>query len=406
MKKMSRLPNGITVFTERLPTFRMAHVQCCFHVGSGTEATEEWGAAHFLEHLLFSGRTEEETQAFMTRMARLGAVLNASTAMDHTVFSLDAPPETLVAALGLLLEKLGRWELVSEAFERERQVILEEQLSKAEDWNAFGVQQFYQAIAGDYGHEVLGTEESIREMTPDRLRRFHANHYTPDRLVIGAAGCVEHEEIMEVVAKHFGGLQGAGAPKRRPRLLTPGRVHIPAEADLVQVFLGFPAPSYATADRDAFAVLTRIFAGDGTDMWARLFRRVRKQLALSYVIGGEYTFLEDVGLFLVYAETRPETVGQLLSTIEQERIALGEGVTEEELACGVAVVVSEQRGLDDRLPDRVTKQLKQVLFGRDLHFQNQQPKDLSHLTLDNLRMTWENYLKEAPLLVLTIGEES
>ena len=256
--------------------------------GSGDEAPEEHGAAHFLEHMLFKGTARLGVGEVASAVEALGGDLNAYTTQDHTAFHLVVPAAAWARALDVLADMVQHSAIDADELDRERGVVLDELAADADDPASVVAQVVRQRLfAGHpYGHPVLGTEATVSSMTREALVAFWRRGYRADRMVLGVAGDVDPAGVLAATQRHLGEL--APGPQRtpsgspRPR---PGVVHVDRGFDTALVEIGWPAPAYGHPDVPALDLLavalgdgaasllaTRLQAEDGTafDPWATL----------------------------------------------------------------------------------------------------------------------------------------
>lgn len=80
---------------------------------------------------------------------------------------------------------------------------------------------FLAALFGDHpvGRPVIGSAQSVSVMTRAQLQSFHLRRYTPERMVVAAAGNVDHDGLVALVREHFGsGWSGGDGQLRRARV--------------------------------------------------------------------------------------------------------------------------------------------------------------------------------------------
>src|SRR5580704_3958445 len=126
------LTNGLRVVVAPLPQLHRSHVALWARVGSRFERGEENGISHFLEHMIYRG-TARVPSAHAVNLAfeRLGGSLFASTQVDHGIFSLTLPPESLDEACRLFGEVLSEPAFLD--IDIERGIVVEEILEDLDD---------------------------------------------------------------------------------------------------------------------------------------------------------------------------------------------------------------------------------------------------------------------------------
>ena len=224
--RVTRLPNGLTVVSETMP--RVETVSFGAYVAAGTrdEAAEENGVSHFLEHMAFKGTEKRDAAAIAREIENVGGHLNAYTAREQTAYYCKVLKEDLPLAADIIGDILTHSTFAPEELERERGVILQE-IGQANDTPDDIIFDHFQATAfpkQPMGRPTLGTEEVIRAMPREALTGYMRRHYGPERMVVAAAGALEHDRLLDLVQRHFADLPqvvpaAAGArPLRRRRV--------------------------------------------------------------------------------------------------------------------------------------------------------------------------------------------
>ena len=235
--RRTRCPSGLRVVTEALPELHSVTLGAWVGSGARDEQGAEWGASHFLEHLLFKGTEQRSAREIAEAIESVGGEMNAFTTHEQTVFYVRVPDAQLEPAFDVLADVLWNPAFRVDDVESERRVILEEIGMRDDTPDDLVHDLFASALFPDHplGREVLGSETSITEMARDDIAAYHAAHYQPSNVVFAAAGNLTHEAVLELVDARFPTTDGArprpardadaGAPqpRRRAATATPSR---------------------------------------------------------------------------------------------------------------------------------------------------------------------------------------
>jgi predicted Zn-dependent peptidase len=143
----------------------------------------------------------------------------------------------------------------------------------------------------------------------DGIYFLHEN-YLPGRIVIAAAGRLNHADFVAQARDAFWRMLGAGsAPAVRRPGHRSGVFFDDMPVSQAYFSLGVPAPSYADADRYCWHVLDSLVGGG---ISSRLFRRLREEMGLVYHIGSEYHAYRDAGMFVVEGCSAPQHLTEAL----------------------------------------------------------------------------------------------
>ncbi len=327
--------NGVTVLSEVLPGVRSVAVGMWVRTASAHEPRSQMGVSHLLEHLVFKGTERRSAREIALELEVRGGALDAFTSRDHTSYQARVLDEDLPRALDVLTDLVRNPVLRESDLALERKVVLEE-ISTVEDTPDDQVFELHAAALWPdhpYGYSILGTRETVGQLAADDLRNLHRRAYHPRHVVIAAAGSLNHEVLLKLLAR-CGWFTFDGGPDPVPIApVPPGtRVERRVQRDSAQVHLVLGTDTFPYRDRRRYALLlVNTVLGGG--MSSRLFQRVREELGLAYAIYTFQTFYQHAGVSGVYVGTHPSTAAQAVEAIRSElqRVA-SEGLGPDQLA--------------------------------------------------------------------------
>lgn len=312
------LKNGIRIISKKMPHSCSVSVGVWVNVGARDESEAESGLSHFIEHMIFKGTRKRSAYQIAKEFDVIGGHTNAFTAMENTCYHakvIDSQMETMVDILSDIF--------INSVFDpleidKERPVILQE-IGMVED----SPDEYVHVLSGNnfwgdnpLGRSIMGSPENIIRFDDQMIKNFFHRLYLPDRIVIAAAGNLDHQNLVDLVGPAFEAIQpGNGFSER----VTPqGRTLVDIrQRDLEQVHICLTTGGLSITDprRYAYSLLNTILGGN---MSSRLFQEVRERRGLAYSV---YSFVSshvDTGLFGVYIGVNPQ---RILETIE---VVLGE----------------------------------------------------------------------------------
>ncbi|WP_051232089.1 M16 family metallopeptidase [Pseudonocardia asaccharolytica] len=338
----SDLPGGIRLLTEALPGVRSVALGIWIAIGSRDERPEQAGAAHYLEHLLFKGTGRRSAAAIAEEIDAVGGELNAFTAKEHTCYYAHVLDADLPLAVDVLADVVTDARLAPTDVELERGVVLEEIAMRDDDPEDLLGELFDEALFAGHplGRPVIGSEQSIRAMSRDTLHEFWRGEYTTPRMVVAAAGCLAHEQVVELVGAALAAAAARSDPGSAPVAPRAGGAPVPAgtgprlvlrgdDTEQAHLMLGVPALHRHDPRRHALMVLNTALGGG---LSSRLFQQVREQRGLAYSVYSAATTYADVGSLSVYAGCAPERLGEVVTVVRGVLDAVAaDGLTEAEL---------------------------------------------------------------------------
>jgi predicted Zn-dependent peptidase len=323
---LSELDSGERVISERVPSVRSVAIGFWIGAGSRDETDAKAGVSHFIEHLLFKGSRAYTAQQIAEIFDGLGGELNAATSREHTMVYARVPDAQVQTALNVMTDMAfapGFTDLDSE-----REVVLEE-IAMYEDTPQELVHDlFSEAVFGRHalGRPVIGTADVISSVTKRVLSTYHRQMYAGGNVVIAAAGNVEHNKFIRMLARAQSQQRPpAGGPRvRRPLVKAPPPGFRFAKKDTEQYHVCVGAPGIARSDPRRFAasILDSILGGSAS---SRLFQEIREKRGMAYSVYSFASQYTDTGLVGIYVGTREENLGPCVEIASEQLLDIAHG---------------------------------------------------------------------------------
>jgi predicted Zn-dependent peptidase len=404
--RTTTLANGLRVVVAPLPQLHRAHVALWVRVGSRFETRETTGISHFLEHMIYRG-TQRVPSAHAVNLAfeRLGGTLYASTQVDHGIFSLTLPPESLDEASALFGEVL-----LQPAFrdiDIERGIVLEEILEDLDDeGRQVDADNLSRAlIYRDHplGYTITGSEAHVRSFDEAALRRWHGVNYAAENAVLAFSGAVDVDAAMRLAERDFLSLpRGARTRSQRPEhTQKKPRLQV-VENVSSQTELRVCLRAVAENDplRPAVDMLMRI-VDDG--MSTRLYHRLCDARGLCYDVSAAFDGYEDDGIVDVAAgvqHKRAALVTREILAVFEELAA--EGPSTEELEKARRRIAWDARAVIDSAEESGSFYAGGLLFNRFSTLE-EHVAELSRVGADQVREAARHIARPERLNVVAVG---
>jgi predicted Zn-dependent peptidase len=326
------LDNGIRLVTERIPHVRSVAVGVWVETGSRHESPERAGISHFIEHLVFKGTESRSAEEIAKAVDSVGGQMDAFTTKEHTCFYVSVLDQHLPLAVDLLADILRHPLFGADDIEREKTVVLQE-FNMVEDTPDDLIHDlFAQRIWPGHplGRPILGDKKIVQGFDRDTVLGHFREEYCPERIVIAAAGHIEHDAVADLLGSRFRGFR-RGCP---PRVETPPAVAsrlelIDKPLEQVHFVLGGRGLPQDASERYVLSLLNTVVGGS---MSSRLFQEIRERRGLVYAIHSGNAAFRDSGLFYVYAGSDRHQFGRVVElTLAELRKIRTHGVTAEEL---------------------------------------------------------------------------
>ncbi len=329
--ELTRLKNGLRVVSHHMPHLETVSLGVWVAAGARHEQETQHGISHLLEHMAFKGTERRSASDIAEEIEAVGGELNAATSLETTAYFARMLKADIGIALDILADILQIPRYAEDELEREREVILQEIAATQDspDEIAYELLQDAAFPAQSIGRPILGTTKSVKSFGAQDLRAFLAANYGATRMVLSAAGNVDHAELVRHSEAQFGRLNGGTGSRLEPARYVGGTRTSAKPFEQSHLVMAFAGPSYRAQEFYTAQVFSGLFGGG---MSSRLFQEVRERRGLCYAIYSSCWALADTGLFGIHAATGPEMMGKLIDVVGGELVrAAAEKPAEAEL---------------------------------------------------------------------------
>ena len=332
------LDNGLHVILSQNHKTPNVVVSVMYHVGSKNEVDTLTGFAHFFEHLMFEGTENIPRHTYDKYVSDAGGELNANTSFDRTYYFELLPSNYLELGLWLESERMMHPKIEEIGVNTQKDVVCQE-MGQTRDNVPYGTA--LTTLLKDsfkkhpYRHDVLGSEEHVRNASIQDFRNFHDMFYVPNNAVLTICGDFQKEEAKAMVAKYFTDIPAGTMKIRRPDPnIEPARTEPVKDTvyDNIQLPLlicAYPAPAYGTDDYYALNIFSNILSdGESSRLTSKI---VNEEEMAVMAMTAMIPFEHPAGLLIQALPNQGVEVAELESEIDKEIFNLIEnGISDEE----------------------------------------------------------------------------
>lgn len=328
-----KLPNGLTVVHLNVPRTNAAHLGVAVRAGSSNETSAaEAGLAHFVEHTVFKGTEKRNSWHIINRMESVGGELNAFTTKEDTVIYSAFPKGALTRALDLLVDLVMNSRFPEAEIDRERDVICDE-INSYLDSPADAVYDDFEDMlykGTPLGHNILGTIESVNNITGAMCRRWLGKYYYGRNMVVFYAGPASFDSFMKK-ARHYlmllpeWGIAGNSEQEKTAPELShePFSVTRHIKSHQSHTVMGCALPRLEMGDRMTIALVNNILGGPGMNSMLNLALRERRGLV--YNVESSVSNWNSSTMFTTYFGTDPEDNDKCAALVKGEIEKIADG---------------------------------------------------------------------------------
>jgi len=258
----------------------LTNIQILTNVGSAAEEAPIHGMAHILEHMFFKGSKKRPAGTAISRAANdIGGKMNAYTTYDHTVYYITVLNDRFEEGFDILADMYLNPLFPEAEFAKELNPILSEFREREDDPENFMVERALESYLGSGYHPVIGTAETIRSATVEKMHEFKRSYYGGDNTLISVVGGVEQERVEAAIGSLFQSKQEAQKPEHATTRYAPGELSLKKKGIQEAYYtLFYPALPSMHPDRFKQDMMNYLLGGNDS---ALLFEKIREELGMS-----------------------------------------------------------------------------------------------------------------------------
>ena len=403
--KQHQLANGLQILAECNDEAYTTAFGFFVRAGSRDETAAVGGVSHFLEHMVFKGTPNRSAEQVNLQLDEMGSHSNARTGEESTIYHASVLPEFQGAVVEVLSD-IMRPSLRQEDFETEKKVIVEEIMMYADQPPYGGYERIMEEFYGDHpmGQSVLGTVDSVTDLTPEAMREYFQSRYSPSNMVLAAAGKIDFERLVEDVDRQCGSWEKFAAPREaKPANYRSGFVSMHKPNSVQQYLLQMsPGATVESDDRFAARVAATIM---GDDAGSRFYWEFLDSGRAESAGVGSYEHLGCGALMSVICCEPDQAEDNLARAQRLFQEAVSDGVTEKELLMAKRKIASHILLASEGTNTRMFSVGTQWLQGQEFKTPSEIAQIYEDVTLEEVNAAIRKYNMSSPMTV-AVGPKS
>lgn len=296
---------------------------CGFVINAGTrdEQKEQFGLAHFVEHMLFKGTKKKKLKHIIKCMGNIGGELNAYTTKEETFLYSTCLLEDTERVMKLLSDLIFHSLFLSSEVEKEKKIVIDEINSYKDNPSELIFDEFENFLfqGSELGHNILGEIFSLNTFTSQSCNEFTNTFYHPENMIFFFYGKTPFVKILYLANKYF--LENKKKPEYIKNRIIP---HIiPAQKKIIKkqlyqshVIIGSYAYDRYNEKQIGLRLLSNLLGGPFIN--SRLNIALREKTGLVYTIESNLTFYKDIGNYSIYFNCDHTLIDKCLNLVYKE----------------------------------------------------------------------------------------
>lgn len=404
-----QLPNGITILLYHNPASRAVVVQGSVQIGHRTSRATA-GLASLTASCLMRGSANYSFEQIYEEMESIGANLGYSAGYTRVTFSAEALIEDEAFLLALLADTIRRPTFPQKHIEKVRSEYIASLQMRENNTQSMANLRFYEELYREhpYGISTRGYLDSISTLHRDDVATFHANYYTPQKMILTVVGGINPDKTLEKIIEQFGDwtapqqneappISAATAPVGiiRTHFVMPNKT----QSD---VMMGLPGPDRHNPRFLEAQVANTILGVFG--MMGRLGKNVRERQGLAYYVrsvlsggSGPLPWYVSTGVAPQNVETAITSIREEIWRLQQQPVSAEElEDTKAYLTGSLPMGVENNGGIGSRL-------YSMELFDLGLDYLMHYPNLINRITIEDVQAAAQDYFSADNIVIAVAG---
>ena len=401
MTQLTTLDNGLRIITQNMPGLETVSMGIWNFVGGRDELENINGVAHLLEHMAFKGTSKRSALQIAETIENVGGDINAYTSKEITAYYVKLMAENLSLGAEILTDILQNSTFAEEELDRERGVIIQEigmYLDTPDDM----IFDYWQSKAypdQPMGRSILGKSNIIKNITREEVKNFMMDHYNPKKMVVSAAGKIDHSSFVELISSKCDNLPNGKVNNRTAANYLGGEYREQKDLEQIHLLLGFKGLDFHHKDYYSSLVYSSILGGG---MSSKLFQEIREKRGLVYGISSFGSSYTDTGSFAIYAGTGENQIEELIPVLCDELKKSSDSILEKEISRGKAQLKSGLMMSRESAFRRCESAARQLLVFNRVIEPSEIIKKIDEVTKESVSNV-SNYILKSPMTIASIG---
>jgi predicted Zn-dependent peptidase len=405
------LRNGVPVWVVESHEVPVVQVTSVVRAGAAEDPPGQFGVASMTAAMLDEGAGGRSALQIADAIEFLGATLTTASSFDASAVRLNVPVQHLDEALSVMADVTIRPAFPGDELERLRQERLTALLQARDDPPSIATMAFSRLVFGPthrYGTGTIGTEATVKALSAEDLRAFHAAYYQPSNATLVVAGDITTDAVVPRLEKHFTEWQSKAAPQRQAELppapqVTSLQTYIidKPDAEQSQIRIGRVGVPRSTPDYFPLIVLNTVLGGAFT---SRLNQNLREEHGYAYGANSAFDMRLSAGPFVAAAGVQTDKTAEAVREFFNELNGISMPIGADELAkarnyIALGFPAEFETGTD------LSRRVEELIVYRlpDDYFERYVPNVLA-VTAERVRQAAERYIQPSRAAVVVVGD--
>jgi len=398
------LQNGIRMVVEERKELPMVSMVVALPGGLRTEEKDTNGISQVLARMLLRGTKNKDANGLMRAIETYGATVDSFSGKNSLGLTMRCLSKDLNHLLPLVKDILIEPSFSQEELKKVKQDLLNAIKAKKDRPFQLASELLFKTVFLNhpYGMPESGTESSINNITREKLLGWYKGLLRPEAMVISLVGDVNTLKLKEQLEEHFGNIKGLQRELKippEPPLEGLRTAHLENQTYQTHLMFGFLDLPNNDPDVPAIMALNAVLSRQG----GRLFRILRDEMGLAYVVSSFRVTGPETGLFAIYMACEPnkvETAKEGVMGILKDIIE--KGVSSDELTEAKSYILGSKEIEEQASGHKALKMALDELLGLGFNYEEALKQKIKDLKEEDIKKVAKRVL-DKPYAFITVG---
>ncbi|QGJ70434.1 Hypothetical protein PBC10988_21310 [Planctomycetales bacterium 10988] len=399
--KKYELENGLKVLIKRHPHLPLVNMQAYSLGSSLVETPEQAGLSNLTAMMLDKGTKQFSAEEIATYFDSIGGRMSISAGRSTLYGSATVLKEDFAEAFERFSDCIVQPTFPEDQFAKMQQLALLAIARRATNPQSEIFELFYDALPESTPYHLIqgGKEATVSKLTVSDCQAYHQKYFVPQNMIVTVFGDIEPEAALEAVKRRFGQMPKAEnfepiEYQRDNSIPETTQLHEQTGKPTGMVMMGYPMCSIF--EEKEFAAMTVLDAiSSGYNYPGGWLHSELRGAGLVYMVHAFNITGPSPGYFAIFAQTEPDTVGEVVSRSlrNMERAKSGD-ISEEEFIKAQQMIIALHAQSNTTISSQAQTAAVNELYGLGYDYEESFDERIQAVTIEEVIAVAKKYLND------------
>tara|TARA_R110000796_G_scaffold77585_2_gene173463 strand:- start:36427 stop:39264 length:2838 start_codon:yes stop_codon:yes gene_type:complete len=404
------LENGLKVYGIESKEVPLVQLNIVIDGGQLLDDPNKGGVANLMAQMMTKGTASKTTAQLEEAIEQLGASIRVSASTESINISVNTLKRNYNAVIDLVEEILlePRWDITE--FELAKQAVIARIRQQEASPNSVAQNAYNRLIYGEgniRAQNILGTAESVNEITIDDLKKYYENYISPSVAKMHVVGDINTVSVMTSLRDLNSKWEAKAVdiptydPPAKPAESTVYFFDVP---DAKQSVLNFGYPALAVTDEDYYPATVMNYILGGGGFASRLTQELREEKGYTYGIRSGFSGSKTKGAFTISSGVRTNVSYESAQLVKDILANYGNTYTEKDLETTKSFMIKSGARAFETAGAKLNMLENMSEYGWTADYVKERQQIVKDMTVEEIQRLSKEYLDPEKMIWLVVGD--